>query len=309
MKVRRRNYALIDRRGPQALYIFGPSQNGKSTFVRFALQLLTGEHVTALPGAQFSKTRVMSVCSLGTVFPLAFDDLDVIRKGGAFEEVLNSYWESWWEEDCAVPQLIFTSNTENLKDWAKSRIKRIDFDVHFVPTERRKGALNQILAEHNPIFKWFAFLYLRRLEAGVQPTDDELQTSRAVMRELYAHAGRLVPVIFPDRPLEHTYDPGRRVWQDLLYGLHNADALQQNNRLLITFKDEMQHAEIRGALGHLPQTVKHQLKGKTVVIESPAEFQAWLHPVEARNESWLGRWWRKVRGNSSNQVLPKQSAG
>jgi hypothetical protein len=274
-----------------------------------SLKLLAGQHVTALLGAQFNKTRVVSVCSLGTVFPLVFDDLDLTRKGGPFEEVLKSYWESWWQEDCAVPQLIFTSNTENLKDWAKSRIKRVDFDVHFVPTQKQKAALNQILAEHNPIFKWFGFYYMRRLQGGTQPTEDELQIAREVMRELYEYAHRPVPAFFPDQPLEHTYDPGRKVWNDLLYGLRKAERVRQNNRLLITFKDEMQHAEIRGALGHLPQTVKHQLKGKTVVVESPAEFEAWLHPEKARHETWLGRWWRKLRGESSSQVLPEESVG
>lgn len=226
----------------------------------------------------------------------------MIRKSGAFEEVLKSYWESWWQEDCAVPQLILTSNTENLKDWAKSRIKRVDFDVHFVPTEERKAALNQILAEHNPIFKWFAFLYMRKLLVSDHPTDDELETARVVMQELYRRAGRPLPAFFPERPLEHTYDPGRRVWQDLLHGLRKAESLRQNNRLLITFKDEMQHSEIGGALGHLPQTVKHQLKGKTVVIESPAEFESWLHPKQSRNETWLERWWRIARGGCAKRL-------
>src|SRR5262249_14250524 len=44
MRLRREAYALVDRRGPRALYIVGPSQNGKSTFMRFALQVLSGQH-------------------------------------------------------------------------------------------------------------------------------------------------------------------------------------------------------------------------------------------------------------------------
>ena len=296
MKVRRARYALIDRRGPPALFVFGPSQNGKSTFLRFALQLLTGEHVAgALPGEQFTKTRVVSAASTGTVFPLAFDDVDLVKKGRVFEEVLKSYWETWWQQDCPVPQLMFTSNSDNLKDWAKSRTKRIDFDVHFVPTEQRKTDLNRILAEQNPIFRWFAHLYVRELQRGIEASDDGLSTARAVMRELYAHAGRVAPEFFSDRPLEQTYDPGRKVWHDLLYGLRKAEAQRQKLRLLITFKDEMQHGEIRGALGHLPQTIKHQLKGKTVVIESPAEFDAWLNPARS-DLSWPSRLWSRLRG-------------
>lgn len=145
MKARRQAYALVDSRGPQVLYIFGPAQNGKSTFVRFALQLLTGRHVSALAGSQLTKSRVRDTSSLGTVFPLIFDDVDASRKGRELEEILKSYWEHWWREECPAPQIAITSNTGNLKDWAKSRIKRIDFDVHFAPTASRKAELNRIL--------------------------------------------------------------------------------------------------------------------------------------------------------------------
>ena len=296
MKIRRRHYALIDRRGPRIPYIFGPSQNGKSTFVRFGLQLLAGKHLNPLPGASFTKTAVRSASALGTVFPLVFDDIDVVRKAGMFEEVLKSYWESWWQEDCAVPQLIFTSNTENLKDWAKSRVKRIDFDVHFASSEKHKAALNAILAEHNPMFGWFAALYLEKLRDGVSPTDDELHVGRTVLRDLYEYARRPLPAFFPQQPLEQTYDPGRKVWRDLLFGLHKAQSARRDDRLLITFNEDMQHPEVRAAVAHLPQTVKHQLKGRTVIIESPVEFEAWLSSGERNHKPWLARWWSSLWG-------------
>src|SRR5438132_2869367 len=82
-------------------------------------------------------------------------------------------------------------------------------------------------------------------------------------------------VFFPNQPLEqtHIYDPRRKVWRGLLFGLRKAKSARREDRLLITFKDDMQHSEVSAALSHLPQTVKHQLKGKTVIIESPAEFE------------------------------------
>ena len=84
------------------------------------------------------------------------------------------------------------------------------------------------------------------------------------------------------------------MWRDLLFGLFKAESARRDDRLLITFKDDMQHTEVRAALGHLQQTVKHQLKGKTVVIESPAQFEYWLNSGHSKGETWLAHWWRKL---------------
>jgi hypothetical protein len=294
MKLRRRSYAIVDSRGPQVLYIFGHAQNGKSTFAKFALRLLTGRHVLPLPGGQFSKTRVLGTSSVGTVFPLVFDDVDLSKKAGAFEEVLKSYWEVWWREACVVPQLVFTGNVENLKEWAKSRLKRVDFDVHFAPTEEQKAALARILEFENPLFKWFAHLYLKHLGAGPVADDDELHLARTVMGELYRHAGRPLPAFFPPQPVDQIYDPGRRAWLDLLYSLRKASLRTEGRRLLVSFKDEMQYREVAAYRAHLPQTVKHATRGKTLVIESPGEFHTWLRGGTPPREGWLRRLFTRV---------------
>jgi len=293
MKLRRRTYALVDSRGPQVLYIFGHAQNGKSTFLKFVLHMLTGRHVLPIPGARFSKTKIRGAAALGTAFPLAFDDVDLSNKGRAFEEVLKSYWEVWWQEDCVSPQIILTGNAENLKEWAKSRLKRIDFDVQFAPDAEQKRRLNEILEVDNPLFKWFSFLYMDHLERGASPGEDELSIARSVIKDLYRRADRPLPSFFPEEPIEHLYSPGRRAWQDLLYGLRKASATGDGERLLIAFKDDMQHPEVRAYAGHLPQTVKHKVKGKTIVIESPREFEEWLG---GRRQSWPSRLVARIRG-------------
>ncbi|MBI2886176.1 MAG: phospholipase D family protein [Chloroflexi bacterium] len=289
MKLRRQSYGLVDYRGPQVLYIFGRAQNGKSTFLRFALRLLTGQHVSAQPGAQFSKTKVQGTAAVGTVFPLVFDDVDFSRNARTFEEVMKSYWEVWWREECVVPQLTLTGNADNLKDWAKSRLKRVDFDVQFAPSEIEKARLNKILEVDNPLFKWFSHLYMESLARGETPGEDELRISRSVMRDLYRHAGRSAPSFFPDQPLERLYDPGRKAWRDVIHVLRKAAPQRQGQRLLITFKEEMQHNEVRAYAGHLPQTVKKEIKGKTIVIESPVEFDRWLKGADGASQSWRDR--------------------
>jgi hypothetical protein len=284
----------VDSRGPQVLYIFGQAQNGKSTFVRFALRLLTGRHVLPIPGARFSKTRIQGAAALGSAFPLVFDDVDLASKGRTFEEVLKSYWEVWWREECVAPQLILTGNAENLKEWAKSRLKRIDFDVQFAPDGEQKRKLNTILEADNPIFKWFASLYMDHLERGASPGEDELSVARAVVNDLYRRAGRSLPSFFPERPVEQLYDPGRRAWQDVLHRLRKASLARDRDQLRVDFKDDMQHPEVRAYAGHLPQTVKHKVKGKTIVIESPREFEEWLGSRGSRSEGPLRRLMARV---------------
>jgi hypothetical protein len=296
MKLRRRAYAHVDSRGPQVLYVFGHAQNGKSTFLKFALHLLTGRHILPIPGARFSKTRIQGAAALGTAFPLVFDDVAFSSKSGTFEEVLKSYWEVWWREDCVTPQIILTGNSENLKEWAKSRLKRIDFDVQFAPNEEQKGKLNRILEVDNLLFKWFSSLYLDHLATGTSPGEDELSLARTVLKELYRHAARPLPAFFPEEPVEQLYNPGRRAWQDVLDRFRKASATRDGDRLLIDFKDDMQYLEVRSYAGHLPQTVKHKVKGKTIVIESPREFNEWLRNGRGRPEGWLKRLIPLARG-------------
>lgn len=95
MRAKRARYGLIDTRGPRFLYIYGPSQNGKTTFLRFALKLLTGRIIEPLSRQDFTKTRITSAVLTETAFPLVFDDVDPSRTSG-IEEVFKSYWKAYW---------------------------------------------------------------------------------------------------------------------------------------------------------------------------------------------------------------------
>jgi len=275
MRAKRARYGLIDTRGPRFLYIYGPSQNGKTTFLRFALKLLTGRIIEPLSRQDFTKTRITNAVLTETAFPLVFDDVDPSRTPG-IEEVFKSYWERWWRDKYVSPQIVIASNTPRLKEWAKSRVKRIDFDVHFAPTEAAKEKLAKLFSQDNPIFRWFSYLYLTHISADELPSDDELKLARTVMKELYEYARRPLPQYFPVEPIEKLHDPGRRDWRDLLYGLHKATVEEQGNRKLVTFSKDMQHWEINDYQGYLPQTIKYQRKGNTIIIENPKEFDKWL---------------------------------
>lgn len=87
----------------------------------------------------------------------------------------------------------------------------------------------------------------------------------------------------------------RRAWHDLLYRLRKASLTRDGDQLRVDFKDDMQHPEVRAYAGHLPQTVKHKLKGKTIVIESPREFEEWLGSRGGRPESRLRRLFARIK--------------
>ncbi|NNN07560.1 MAG: hypothetical protein HKL90_16850 [Elusimicrobia bacterium] len=291
MRLKRERYGAIDSRGPRFLYIYGPSQNGKSTFLRFALKLLVERSLEPLNGGDFSKRKIVGAASVGTTFPLVFDDLVLAQRYGLFEEVLKSYWEVWWNQDGVSPQIILSSNTYSLRDWAKSRVKRLDFDVQFAPDGAGKENLAGIFREENRLFRWFSQLYLENLDQMKSPSDDELGVARAVMQELYRRAGRALPEYFPSRPIEQLYDPGRRDWKDLLERLKKARIDWDRDRASIHFAEDLQHFEIKAYENALPAAVKHRRRGRALIVESPVEFRAWLDG--GRTQS--GRWWNRLK--------------
>ena len=289
MKERRHRYGSVNRRGPRSLYIYGPAQNGKTTFLRYMLKLITGSLVDPLTASRFSKPNIRGVQLLGTSFPLMFDDMAGTTTK-TFEDIVKSYWETEWTDQSAFPQVIFTSNHLNLRDWAKSRLKRVDFDVHFVPTTRTQEHLATILDKPNPLFRWFARTHLERIAQPGWLTDDEMGVARDVMLALYQFAGRDVPEYFPRRPLEELYDSDLRAWLDVIHQrkavLHRA-----GKETTIAFSNDLQPQEVQEYVACLPQMVKTRKIGKTLVIENPEHFHAWLDGAPTKP-----RWWERLLG-------------
>jgi len=112
------------------------------------------------------------------------------------------------------------------------------------------------------------------------------------MRQLYEYAMRPIPAFYPNEPIEKTYDPGRKDWQDLLYGIRKATVEHDGKRKLITFAKDMQSWEVRDYQSYLPQTIKHLRKGNTVIIENPKEFDKWLG--QPPNRGLLSRLFKRI---------------
>ena len=223
---------------------------------------------------------------------MVFDDVVVSQRPGMFEEVLKSYWEIWWRDEYVSPQIILSSNVYTLKEWAKSRVKKLDFDVHFVSSAKGKEQLARLFREENPVFKWFSALYLSQMSEPGALTDDELQPARTVMRKLYDYARRPLPEYFPQKSIEKLFDTGRRAWYDLLNRMGKARIEWDEDRAMVHFTDDIQHYEMKEYENYLPQVVKIRRRGKTLVIENPREFKAWLDGPTPPRISWWNRFLR-----------------
>lgn len=295
MKVKQIKLPVVEQRGALFLYIYGPAQNGKTTFFEFVAKILTGYVTRPLKATDFTQGQIDMASALGTVFPLMFDDVNPGRNYRVFESVIKSHWESQWTPDYVRPQIIFSSNTPKIKEWAKSRVKRVDFDVQFTPNRDAQERLQKIFDAENQLFKWFSHLYFRYLGRRELLSEDQLQVSRLIMKELYDYAQRDLPGFFPERPIEELYDSGRRTWQELI-SLPKVEITHQKGITLIQFKPDVPYHEIADYLGCFPQSVKYRLRGNTVVMETPDEFREWLQDGKPRHRSWFDRLFRRQDG-------------
>src|SRR2546422_8006094 len=275
MRTRRAKVGLVDRRGPLFLLVYGRSSNGKSTFLQFALKLIAGAAVTPLPAKEFRETTLERARSVGTTFPLVFDDMTSVtdRK---FEMIIKSYWEKHWNESEPVPTLIFSTNVPILKDWARTRVDKVLFPVYFQPDPEKKQELHQLLLEENHLFEWFSYLYLNELLKDLPVASDDLAVARKVMGSLYEYAGRQPPSFFSPQPFEILFGSGRLEWHDLLYGMKKAQLVEEGSRLRIDFTKDMQTGEVSYYESLLPMNLNKDRKGNTILIYSGEVFRAWL---------------------------------
>lgn len=277
-------------RGPSYLYLYGPSFNGKTNFLRFCLKLITGRHLEPIAQEYFNKTRIMSAKMFGTVFPLMFDDVN-IGSGSTIETVLKNYWEVWWNPGHPVPQIIMTTNRFNPPEWANTRIKRINFDVKFDQKNiQASETLNRILNTDCDFFKLFAHSYLEKLD---QPIDnikedllvDELSLSRKVFAEFYQFTDRAVPDYFPKLPVDKLYDIDRMEWQEL-FETKVLTQEEQANKIFVHADKTVNTFEVERFMRLLPQGVKAKRKAHTIIIEGRDKYLEWVDNARRGKGFW-----------------------
>lgn len=273
-----RNNLQLDKRLPY-LFLFGESNSGKGTFIKFALNLLSDGQVTgALDADDFGKRRVRAIRRLDTCFPLVVDD---IKKSKIRQtDTLRNYWSDWNPER-NYPALVFVSNDTKPDEWFRNRAKLIHFDGQFASDIEGEAEVNRLIDRPNPVFHWFTHMYLDR---GRDLRNDALAEARAIVVELYDRASRDLPAYFPDKPAEEIYDMGRKRWQQA-HADEKFTIREEDERLHIDFADEMESYEILRFRRDLPNQVRAEKYGRELVIKTPTPFREWLQEGETGDDA------------------------
>ena len=273
MRIKRAKVGRVDERGPRFLFISGGSSNGKTTFIKYALKLLTGKDINPIDKSNFRKQNILMAAGLGTNFPLVFDDVPPQRLNSSdMETTIKSYWETWWNGQSIFPTIIVSSNAKSTKEWHQTRVKTLNFDVHFEPSMKAREKLNDIFNQQNSIFSAFASYYFTHFSEDI--SDDELEHGRRTMLRLYDYAGRQVPEYFPKAPVETIYDPDRLKWRELI-DLGKVSIVEKNDSMELTFLEGFNRSDVEHYADSI-RHAKHRIVGNTIIIESPEDFRKWL---------------------------------
>ncbi len=272
------NYS--NRRGPRHLLLFGDGFNGKTTFLRYINWLISGSHIEPVDAKKYAKDDWVNLFShiqtSGSMMPVPIDDVKKRAVQGAsptLEQFIKPYFENEWHDALNFPMLVLSSNYSVNGDWAKSRVRRLDFDVQFSGEESDEMLINDLLSRRNSVFGVFATDYVSRLAVGSGYRKDELFDAREIMRGVYEKAGKDTPSYFPDIPPEERFDV------DAIYCFRQirrhklVSEKRKNGVIHLSFTGRPALHEFRGKL---PQTIKSQYADTELVIENPEVFDKFL---------------------------------
>ena len=293
------NYS--NRRGPRHLLLFGDGFNGKTTFLSYINWLITGSHFEPVDAKKYQMDEWVNlfehIQTSESLMPVSIDDVKKRAVQGAsptLEQFIKPYFENEWHDALNFAKLLFSSNYSVTGDWAKSRIRRLNFDVQFSGDETDEILINDLLSKANPVFGEFSSDYISRLAVGTVYKKDELSDAREIMEELYAKAGRKLPSYFPLTPPEEKYDVDAIFWYNQLRRHKLITESRKNGVIHLEF---LTPNALHDCKGRLPQTIKTQFSGSSLVIQNPAVFDKFLEKGKTRKNkplvSGLLSWMRR----------------
>jgi hypothetical protein len=293
LQQKRERVSLSNKRGPRHLVIFGEGHNGKTTFGRFQNHLLSGSPIEPVNGKSYAKKEWGSffnhIITAGTPYPVSIDDVKktcFTSAPGSLEEYIKSYFENDWRPELTFPLLMFNTNHDRIDDWAKTRVRRLDFLVKFKDSEKEQMVINNILQRPNNVFSAFAKLYTEELIKDPEFSNDELHLARAILRQLYNLAGRDLPEYFPHRPPEEVYDMDALYCVDReRYEIFRESKISGGLRLKFNAWGSLHNFRSR-----LPPSVSSIVDDKILIIDNPKEYRTFM---------------KKGRGNSKRGLLSR----
>jgi hypothetical protein len=272
------NYS--NRRGPRHLLLIGEGFNGKTTFLRYINWLISGSHIEPVDAKKFTSQEWTNLFAhmqtSGTMMPVMVDDIKkraVQGKTPALEPFIKSYFEGEWNDKLTYPLLLGSSNYSIEGDWAKSRVRRLNFDVQFSGDESDEILISNLISTENVAFSAFSSSYISKLAMGIEYNKDELHDARIVLENLYEEAGLKPPTYFPHTLPEDHFDV------DAIYchsQVRKHKLVQEKKRsgvVILTFKGYKALHEFRS---RLPQTIKSQYNNQELIIENPVIYEEFL---------------------------------
>lgn len=290
MKVTQR----VNRRGPRHLLIYGPGHNGKTALGRYLNYLLTGKLIEPISAKQWNKKNweglFVNAQTAGTSFPIIIDDIKdncFSGKRATLEGFVKSHWEEDWVNGSEFPVLIMNTNHEDLPDWAKTRIKRLVFNVKFNGGPEDTKLLNDLMGRENIVFAAFSKEYISQLTKGFEYDEDELKLARIVMTELYKKAGRDIPEFFPHKSPELIYDMDAiSCYDKRRFMMFQEKKIKGGIRLTFTSFKSLNNFKAK-----LPPEINYETDDKTLVITNRDQYKKFMARGKPAKKSRL--FWRK----------------
>jgi hypothetical protein len=259
------------------LYIWGESSSGKGTLAQYGLRLVSGRQVTQpLDGSELGVQSTRQLRHLSTGFPVVFDDAEVQKIKRA--SPLRNYW-STWEAERRFPAIAITSNDSRPPGWFQNRAKTLQFSVYFEETPEAQVRLSRVQADWPRLFAWAGHEVACRFREGeVDPMDgDVLRPVRKAIRGLYERARREVPGYLPvEVPAEVEHDLDRERWLRLWRSEAFEPSYREGNLHLEFDRERFGSQELYGPVKRLPQRIRAQKSGTTIVVPHPDSFWDWL---------------------------------
>ena len=279
LQEKRRKAGQANKRGPRHLVIFGDGHNGKTTFGRFQNHLLCGTPIEPVNGKTYAKKQwdnlFNHITTAGTPYPVIIDDIKktcFTSARGSLETNIKTYFENDWRPEFTYPMIIFNTNHDRIDEWAKTRVRRLDFLVKFRESEKEQMVINDILQRPNHVFSPFAKLYVEELLKDPEFRNDELHIARAVMSHIYDIADRELPEYFPHNPPEEVYDMDALYCVDReRYGIFKESKIRGGLRLEFNAWGSLHNFRSR-----LPPSVSSIVDDKILIIENPKEYRTFM---------------------------------
>ena len=257
------------------LYIYGESDSGKSSYLKFLIQLISLDKVIEpIQADDIGKKKMRNLRNSMTTFPFVIDDIEK-KKIHRYKSIFNNYWSNW-SEDQYIPSLIMSSNDNRPKSWFRNRAKMIAFDMQFIDTNESQYESVKLMKKNNDIFRYYSQLHLKKLEENriEVKNDDFLYLVRETFIDLYEYANKEIPEYFPESPAETIYNPEIDKWKKA-FEEDQISFNQKEDTIVVEFNDSFPSYKIREFGRDLTGNIRYEIMGSKLVIKDPDNFKEW----------------------------------